>query len=82
MLLKAYLRRGQALEQNERYKDAIDDFDKVCEIQPTHKLAKQAIERCKKFIKEDSRSKNDPSCEHIDGPKTEEIQEEDDRVKE
>lgn len=36
MLAKAYLRRGLALEQLERYKDAKDDITRVKELQPSN----------------------------------------------
>lgn len=53
MLIKAYLRRGLAYEQTEKYKLAVNDLYRVRELQPMNKQAQQALTRCQKYIKQD-----------------------------
>jgi tetratricopeptide (TPR) repeat protein len=46
VLIKAYLRRGLALESIEKYKKAVNDLVRVRELQPMNKQASQGIVRC------------------------------------
>jgi tetratricopeptide (TPR) repeat protein len=52
VILKAYLRRGLAYEQMEKFLQAREDMRSVREIQFDNKQASQCIERCNKAIKE------------------------------
>lgn len=51
MLIKAYLRRGLAYEQTEKFKLAVNDLTRVRELQPMNKQAQQGIQRCQKYIR-------------------------------
>jgi len=48
---KALLRRGQALESLEKYKDALLDFELVLRLEPGSNMALQAIQRIKRSMK-------------------------------
>jgi len=48
---KALLRRGQALESLEKYKDALTDFEAVLKIDPNNKMAVQACVRLREAIR-------------------------------
>lgn len=52
VLLKAYLRRGLAYEQQEKYLQAKEDILSVKNIQADNKQASQALNRCNKAIKD------------------------------
>mmetsp|Transcript_7226 Transcript_7226/g.12200 ORF Transcript_7226/g.12200 Transcript_7226/m.12200 type:complete len:115 (+) Transcript_7226:239-583(+) len=52
VVLKAYLRRGLAYEQSEKYLKARDDMLTVKEIQFDSKIASQCLTRCNKALKE------------------------------
>ena len=49
---KALLRRGQALESLEKYKDALADFEAVLRTDPNSNMALQAITRIKRSMKQ------------------------------
>lgn len=49
--VKALLRRGQALESLEKYKDALADFQQALTIDPNNNMALQAIGRIKRSMK-------------------------------
>jgi len=50
--VKALLRRGQALESLEKYKDALADMSLVLSIDPNNQMATQAISRIKRSMKQ------------------------------
>lgn len=52
VLLKAYLRRGLAYEQLEKFPQAKEDMLSVKEIQSDNKHASQCLNRCQKAIKD------------------------------
>ena len=68
MLIKAYLRRGLAYEQTEKYKLAINDLTRVRELQPMNKQAQQGIQRCQKYIRQDEGASYTPNEEDISLP--------------
>ncbi len=49
--IKALLRRGQALESLEKYKDALADFQQALTIDPNNNMALQAVGRIKRSMK-------------------------------
>lgn len=51
-VLRALLRRGQALESLEKYKLALEDFEAALRIEPNSNLALQAITRIKRSMKQ------------------------------
>jgi tetratricopeptide (TPR) repeat protein len=48
---KAIFRRGQAQLASRNFKEAIEDFETVLEINPANEAAKQQIEQCHQEIK-------------------------------
>ena len=68
MLVKAYLRRGLAYEQTEKYKLAVNDLTRVRELQPMNKQAQQGIQRCQKYIRQDEGASYTPNEEDISLP--------------
>lgn len=68
VLIKAYMRRGLAYEQQEKYKAAINDLVRVRELQPTNVQAQQGITRIQKYIKEDTGENYVPNAEDIELP--------------
>lgn len=87
VLVKAYLRRGLAYEQLEKYKLACNDLHRVKELQPYNQQAQNAMTRCLKFIKQDEGIDYIPKNCDIELPKMEgirtaeqQIQEEKDRL--
>ena len=68
VLIKAYLRRGLALEHLEKYKPAVNDLIRVRELQPMNKQAQQAMVRCQKYIKQDEGINYTPNLEDISLP--------------
>ena len=50
--IKALYRRGQCNLATNEYKDALADFQKVLELEPTNKAAQNQIQICKHKIKE------------------------------
>ena len=73
MLIKAYLRRGVAYENTEKYKLAVNDLVRVRELQPMNRKAQQAIQRCQKYIKQDEGVNYIPNEEDITLPDLPEI---------
>ena len=68
MLVKAYLRRGLAYEQTEKFKLAVNDLTRVRELQPMNKQAQQGIQRCQKYIRQDEGASYTPNEEDISLP--------------
>lgn len=52
MVIKAYLRRGLAYEQLEKFLDAKNDMLSVKQLQATNKQASDCLNRCNKAIKD------------------------------
>jgi len=48
---KALLRRGQALESLEKYKDALADFEAVLKMDPQSKMAIQSAVRLRNALR-------------------------------
>jgi len=61
--LKAYLRRGLAYEHMEKYKLAANDLQRVREVQPSNKQAQVALQRCLKYIEQDTGVKYIPEAD-------------------
>jgi tetratricopeptide (TPR) repeat protein len=51
MHVKALLRRGQALESLEKYKDALADMELALRVDPNNNMALQALTRIKRSMK-------------------------------
>jgi len=49
--VKALLRRGQALESLEKYKDALADFEQVLKMEPGQKMAVAAAVRLRNSLR-------------------------------
>jgi len=49
--VKALLRRGQALESLEKYKDALADFEMALRLDPNNNMALQAVTRIRRSMK-------------------------------
>jgi len=52
MLIKAFLRRGKAYEQVEKFLEAKEDMLSVKSLNATNKQASEILNRCNKAIKE------------------------------
>jgi hypothetical protein len=57
MLVKAFLRRGKAYEQVEKFQEAKDDMLSVKRYQAHNTQASEILNRCNKAIKEDKKKK-------------------------
>ena len=65
MVTKAYFRRGYAYEILEKFSHAIDDMNRVKELQPGHQDAAKALIRLNKAVKAHSNIGADDFSEKI-----------------
>ena len=66
VLAKAYQRRGYALEQLEKYKEAREDMQRVKEIQPNNMQASQALTRLGKAMRDTEREEERKGLEEVE----------------
>jgi tetratricopeptide (TPR) repeat protein len=75
ILLKAYLRRGMAYYGSEKYQATADDLNRVREIDPMNKQARDTLTTCLKYIKQDTGKDYIPKVDEFELPKMESIPE-------